>query len=168
MDFLDVYFRKYVNLKFQFSSVTQSCLTICHPMDCSLPGFFCPWDFPGKNAGVDCHFLLQGIFLTQESNPGVPHCRQTLYHLSHHGVEVYYKDSCLLTKSWPTLATLWTVDYQAPLSMGFPRQEYWSTSHFFLQGIFLTQESNLHLLYCQADSLPLSHQGSPQENMILA
>ena len=44
-----------------------------------------PWDFPGKSAGVDCHFLLQGIFPTQESNPGPPHCRQTLYHLSHQG-----------------------------------------------------------------------------------
>ena len=44
-----------------------------------------PWDFPGKNTGVGCHFLLQGIFLTQGSNPGLPHCRQTLYHLSHRG-----------------------------------------------------------------------------------
>ena len=42
-----------------------------------------PWDFPGKNTGVGCHFLLQGIFLTQGSNPGLPHCRQTLYPLSH-------------------------------------------------------------------------------------
>ena len=41
-----------------------------------------PWDFPGKSTGVDCHFLLQGIFLTQESNPGLPHCRQRLYCLS--------------------------------------------------------------------------------------
>ena len=30
-----------------------------------------PWDFPGKNTGVGCHFLLQGIFPTQESNPGL-------------------------------------------------------------------------------------------------
>ena len=45
----------------------------------------CPWDFPGKNTGADCHFLLQGIFPTQGSNPGLPHCRQTLYHLSHQG-----------------------------------------------------------------------------------
>ena len=44
-----------------------------------------PWDFPGKSAGVDCHFLLQGIFPTQESNLGLPHCRQMLYHLSHQG-----------------------------------------------------------------------------------
>ena len=43
----------------------------------------CPWDFPGKSTGMGCHFLLQGIFPTQGLNPGLPHCRQTLYHLSH-------------------------------------------------------------------------------------
>ena len=37
-----------------------------------------PWNFPGKSTGVGCHFLLQGIFLTEGSNPGFPHCRQTL------------------------------------------------------------------------------------------
>ena len=36
----------------------------------------CPWDFPGKNTGVGCHFLLQGIFLTQGLNSGLLHCRQ--------------------------------------------------------------------------------------------
>ena len=41
------------------------------------------WDFLGKSTGVGCHFLLQGIFPTQGSNPGLSHCRQTLYHLSH-------------------------------------------------------------------------------------
>ena len=44
-----------------------------------------PWDFPGKSAGMDCHFLLQGICPTQEWNLGLPHCRQTLYCLSHQG-----------------------------------------------------------------------------------
>ena len=44
-----------------------------------------PWDSPGKNTGVGCHFLLQEIFPTQGSNPGLPHCGQTLYHLSHQG-----------------------------------------------------------------------------------
>ena len=44
-----------------------------------------PWDSPGQNTGVGCHFLLQGIFSTQGSNPGLPHCRQTLYQLSHQG-----------------------------------------------------------------------------------
>ena len=37
-------------------------------MDCSPPGLLCPWDLPGKNTGAGCHFLLQGIFPTQESN----------------------------------------------------------------------------------------------------
>ena len=45
----------------------------------------CPWGFPGENTGVGCHFLLQEIFPTQGSNPGLPHCRQTLYCLSHQG-----------------------------------------------------------------------------------
>ena len=48
-------------------------------------GLLSPWNFPGKSTGVGCHFLLQGIFPTQGSNPGLPHCRQTLYHLSHQG-----------------------------------------------------------------------------------
>ena len=43
----------------------------------------CPWDFPDNSTGVDYHFLLQGIFPTQGSNPGLPHCRQILYCLSH-------------------------------------------------------------------------------------
>ena len=38
-----------------------------------------PWNFPGKSPGVSCHFLLQGIFPTQGSNPGLLHCRLTLY-----------------------------------------------------------------------------------------
>ena len=55
------------------------------PMDCSLPGSSVHGIFPGNSTGVDCHFLLQGIFLTQGSNPGLPHCRQTLNRLSHQG-----------------------------------------------------------------------------------
>ena len=42
-----------------------------------------PWNSPGKNTVVNCHSLLQGIFMTQGSNPGLLHCRQTLYCLSH-------------------------------------------------------------------------------------
>ena len=45
--------------------VAQSCLTLCDPMDCSTPRLLCPWDFPGKNTGVGCHSVLQGIFLIQ-------------------------------------------------------------------------------------------------------
>ena len=43
------------------------------------------WNFPGKNTRVSCHFLLQVIFPAQGLNPGLLHCRQTLYHLSHLG-----------------------------------------------------------------------------------
>ena len=42
-----------------------------------------PWNSPGKNTGVGSHALLQGIFPTQGSNPGLLHCRQTLYQLSY-------------------------------------------------------------------------------------
>ena len=58
--------------------VTQLCLTLCDPMDCSPSGSSVHGDSPGKNTGVGCHALLQGIFLTQGLNPGLPHCRQML------------------------------------------------------------------------------------------
>ena len=62
---------------------TQSCLILCDPRDCSLPGSSLHGDCSGKNTGVGCHDLLQGIFPIQGSNPGLPHCRWILYHLSH-------------------------------------------------------------------------------------
>ena len=58
-----------------------------------------PWDSPGKNTGVGCHFLLQGMKVKSESE---------------------------VSQSCPTLATPWTAAHQAPPSMGFSRQEYWS------------------------------------------
>ena len=58
-----------------------------------------PWDSPSKNTGVGCHFLLQCMRVKSESE---------------------------VTKSCPTLATPWTAAYQAPPSMGFSRQKYWS------------------------------------------
>src|SRR5574340_1213669 len=64
------------------SEVAQSCPTLCDPMDIRL---LCPWDSPGKNTGVGYHFLLQGIFPTQGSNPGLLHFRQMPYLLSHQG-----------------------------------------------------------------------------------
>jgi len=56
----------------------------------------CPWDFPGNSTGVDCHFLLQGIFPNQGLNPGLPHCRQTLYRLSPY---------CLVTIGYPVIVS---------------------------------------------------------------
>ena len=46
---------------------------------------YSPWNSPGQNSGVGSLSLLQGIFPTQGSNPGLPHCRQILYRLSHKG-----------------------------------------------------------------------------------
>ena len=59
----------------------------------------CPWDSPGKNTGVGCHFLLQCMKVKSESE---------------------------VAQSVWLLATSWTAAYQASLSMGFSRQEYWS------------------------------------------
>ena len=64
--------------------VAQSCLTL-QPHELKPVRLLCPWVFPGKNAGVSCHFLLQGIFLTQGPNLDLLHCRQMLYPLSHQG-----------------------------------------------------------------------------------
>ena len=61
-----------------------------------------PWDSPGKNTGVGCHFLLQGIFPTQGSNPGLLHCRQTLYHLSHQGSPILKKGNAKKCSNYRT------------------------------------------------------------------
>ena len=48
-------------------------------------GLYSPWNSPGQNSGVSRLCLLQGIFPSQGSNPGLPHCRRILYQLSHQG-----------------------------------------------------------------------------------
>ena len=56
--------------------VAKSCPTLATPWAVACQA---PWDSPGKNTGVGYHFLLQGIFPTQELNPGLLCCRQILY-----------------------------------------------------------------------------------------
>ena len=68
--------------------VTQLCPTLCDPTDCSSPDSFVHWDSPSKNIRVGCHALLHGIFPTQQSNSGIPHCRLILQHLSHQGPRI--------------------------------------------------------------------------------
>ena len=77
--------------------VAQLCPTFCDPMDCSParhlcspPGTSIHGDSPGRNTGVGCHALLQGIFPTLGSNPSLLHCTQILYQLSHWGALVRY------------------------------------------------------------------------------
>ena len=82
----------------RLAKLLQSCLTLCDPIDIWQPTRLPrPWDSPGKNTGVGCHFLLQCMKVKVKSLSRV--------RLS---------------------ATPWTAAYQAPPSMGFSRQEYWS------------------------------------------
>ena len=81
-------------------SVTQSCPAVCNPIDCSPPGSSAHGDFPGKNTGVGCHALLQGIFPTQGLNPGLPQCRWILYHLSHNDPSGLKKQMLFLSISF--------------------------------------------------------------------
>ena len=85
----------------------------CSVMSDSLwpHGLYRPWNSPDQNTGVGHCSLLQGIFPAQGSNPGLPHCRQILSQLSHKGSPFICYHS---------------VTRQAPLSVGFSRQEYWS------------------------------------------
>ena len=80
------------------SEVAQLCLTLSDPMDCSPPGSSCLWDSPHKNTGVGCHSLLHMSTM------------MLLHRFSR--VQLF--------------ATPWTAAHQAPPSMGFSRQEYWS------------------------------------------
>ena len=69
-------------------SESVNCLVVSdylQPHGLQLARPLCPWNSPGKNTGVCCHSFLQGIFPTQGSNSGLPHCGQILYHLSHQG-----------------------------------------------------------------------------------
>ena len=75
---------------------TRSCSVVSNslrPHGLYPTRLLCPWDFPGNSTGVDCHFLLQGIFPTQGSNPGLPHRRQTLYCLSHQEYYIVFKNN---------------------------------------------------------------------------
>ena len=80
-----------------------------------------PWDSPGKNARVGCHFLLEGIFPTQGLNLCPVHCRQTVYYVSHRGSLLTLTKSQInfqsglnhyLVFSDKTLQTSWPITYK--------------------------------------------------------
>ena len=95
-------------------------------------GLYSPWNSPGQNTGLGSLSLLQVIFRTQGSNPGLPHCRQVLYQLSHKG-----NPRILECIAYP-----------------FSRD--------FVQRVLLTQESNQGLLHCRQILYQLSYEGSPK------
>ena len=69
----------------------------------------CSWDSPGKNTEVGCHFLLQGIFLTQGSNLCLLHCRQILYHwVTGKALETSNSASLKLNSSFHSIFTFWS------------------------------------------------------------
>ena len=84
--------------------VAQLCLTLCNLVDCSPPGSSVHGESPGKNTGVGCHALLQGIFPTQGLKPGLLQCRWILYQLSHQGILPSTRLGCInLTTGLPSL-----------------------------------------------------------------
>ena len=103
-------------------------------MDCSLlgPRLLCPWNFPGNSTGVGCHSLLQGIFLTQGCNTGLPQCRQTLDRVSHWGstrsqtTVGELEADCIqrLAKcTWPSQGPVWS-PWATPSRPLWPRHMY--------------------------------------------
>ena len=115
------------------------------PAACQAP---LSMNFPGKNTGVGCHFLLQAIFPTQGSNLGLLHCRQML---------LPSESAWVLSRFRLCNA----MDCSAPGSSvhgNFPGKNTGVGCHALLQGIFPSHRSNMHLLgllYWQAGSLPL-------------
>ena len=80
-----------------------------------------PWDSPGKNTQVGCHFLLQGIFPTQGLNTGLLHCRQILFHLNCQELKSCGEGGTAGSPSWATLT-------QGPLREGCAtRMGHWRT-----------------------------------------
>ena len=83
----------------------------------------CPWDFPGKNTGVGCHFLLQRIFPTQGSNLGLPRCRQMLLPSEPPGKSYPLVISISHLTQPPTLH-LAVISHHPVLLMPFPETEW--------------------------------------------
>ena len=69
--------------------VAKLCPTLMTPWTVAHQTLLPHGIFPGKNTGVYCHFLFQGIFPTQGSNLGLLHCRKILYQMSHQGSPIY-------------------------------------------------------------------------------
>ena len=107
---------------------TKSCPIFLRPHGLQPARLHCPWDFPGKNTGVSCKSLLQGIFPTQGSNLCLLHCRQILYSWAIRDPLIRLLLLLLLNRFSPVrlCATPETAAHQASPSLGFSRQEHWS------------------------------------------
>ena len=104
----------------------QSCPALCNPMDPAR--LLCPWDFPGKNIGVGCYFLLQGTFLTQKLNLGLLPCRQTLP-TELWGIVTQITMWCLIMKSLVPWRSVLSTLAPASWDMKFHHWPDWSLLH---------------------------------------
>ena len=104
---------------------SQSCLNSFQPHGLQPTRLLCPWDSPSKNTRVGSPSLLQGIFLTQGSNPGLLHCKHMLYCLSHQGSPNHY---------WVSpFKTTMTKKKQQLKKKIFPRNQINQTCHCHIQ-----------------------------------
>ena len=109
-------------------------------------GLYSPWNSPGQNTGVSSLSLLQGIFPTQESNPGLPHCRWTLYQQSHEGSPQSFLSSVQSLSRVRLFATPWIPAHQASLSITNSR------SSLKLMSVESVMPSS-HLILCHPHTL---------------
>ena len=133
-------------------------------------------DFPGKNPGMDCYFLLQGTFWTQGSNSYLMNWQVESLPLSHQGGPLKHSRACLFLEMFFTTLThqkckvvvLSRVQLcETPRTLVPPPPPPWNSpdkntgvdSHSLLLGIFPTQGSNLGLLHCRQILYYLSRQG---------
>ena len=87
--------------------LAKSCLTLLQPHGLYPNRLLCPWDFPGKNFGVVCHFLFQGIFLIQGSDLRLSHCKRNLYHwATREAHEESIKIPKYITQSFKTMVSI--------------------------------------------------------------
>ena len=111
--------------------VPKMCPTRRNPMNSSPTRFLYPWGSPGKNTGVGCHFLLQGIFLTQGSNPGLLHWQADSSPLSRGeapvAVAAVIRGSCPEDRNcYPFMSQRTAASIQNPLVASHPtRSESW-------------------------------------------
>ena len=126
-----------------------------------------PWDFPGKSIGMGCHCLLLFVTIILLI---IEHCQMT--HRSLIPSCVFSLTMFPSMFSFPIVASSNSLLFPSSvicvlLNLDFPGKHTRVCCYFLLQGIFLTQGSNPCLLHWQADSLPLSHLGSPPLSLSL-
>ena len=112
--------QKSVGLIFFTCLVTQSCPTLFNPRGCSLPGSSVHGDSLGKNTGEGRHALLPEIFPTQGRNPGLLHCRRTLYLLSHQGRNAFMLGDTVVFLLFPVTSTIYATGSQTCVFQTLP------------------------------------------------